>query len=184
MCHDRVMVNYSYVAFQPLRETLRVSSTILLLWGNYKIVWRELEDRCGELLLRAMWLTTKCAMFILTLLSIFYLVLGIALAILWLDFVNLAVVNDVASKMTSFEVAMNAFYMLFSLLTLVEAGYALTLRTARVHGMTQQVCRCPNTVLIQNTDSDADEGVSVDSRRLHVFEVHHRLWHCRPRGGT
>ena len=126
----------------------------------------------------------KCAIFILTLLSIFYLVLGIALSILWLDFASPSVIADVASRKTSLEVAMNAFYMVFSLLTLVEAAYALTLRTVRVHGMAQQVCFCPNTVLLRNADTGADKGVPLGSRCLYVSQVHHDIWHGRPRRGT
>jgi len=139
MCHDRTMVNYNYLVFLPLREIFRISSTILLLWGNHAVIWRELQDRFSRPLQRAMWFTSKCGIFILTFLSIFYLVLGLALPILWLDFPRPTVIVEIASKKNSIEVAMNAFYTVFSLLTLVEAAYALTLRTVKVHGMSQQV---------------------------------------------
>ena len=137
MCHDRTMVNYSYLVFLPLREIFRISSTILLLWSNHAVIWRELQDRLNRPLQRSMWFTSKCGICILTFLSIFYLVLGLALPILWLDFPMPTVIVEIANKKNSFEVAMNAFYTIFSLLTLGEAAYALTLRTVKVHGMSQ-----------------------------------------------
>ncbi|KAK0646945.1 hypothetical protein B0T16DRAFT_391283 [Cercophora newfieldiana] len=138
MCFDKVAVKYSYVVFLPIREVPRVASTVLLLWGTYLVVWKELEDKFSRPFQKAMWFAAKCGIFIMSLLSIFYVVLDLALSITWLDFVNVTVINGIASKRTSFEVAMNAFYMLFSLLTLAEAVYALTLQTVRVHGTAQR----------------------------------------------
>jgi hypothetical protein len=86
-----------------------------------------------------MWFTAKCGIFVVSLLSIFYVILNLSLSSVWLSFVNVTVINDIVSKRTSFEDSMNAFYMLFSLLTLTEAIYALTLQTARVHGSAQRV---------------------------------------------
>jgi hypothetical protein len=139
MCVDTLAVRYSYVVFLPIREVFRVASTILLLWGTYLVVWRELEDRFSTSHQGVMWFAAKCGIFVMSLLSIFYVVLHLALSGVWLAFVSLGVINDIASKRTSFEIAMNAFYMLFSLLTLVEAVYALTLQTVKVHGMAQRV---------------------------------------------
>jgi hypothetical protein len=140
MCFDTVAVKYSYVVFFPIREMPRVASAVLLLWGTYLVVWKELEDKFTSPWQGAMWFAAKFGIFIMSLLSIFYVILNLALSSAWLHFVNVTVINGIASKRTSFEVAMNAFYMLFSLLTLVEAIFALTLQTVRVHGAAQRVC--------------------------------------------
>jgi len=139
MCFDKMAVNYGYVVFFPMREFPRVASTVLLLWGTYLVMWKELEDKFSSSWQRAMWFPAKCGIFIVSLLSIFYVILNLALSSAWLYFVNVVVINDIAQKRTSFEVAMYAFYMLFSLLTLGEAVYALTLQTVKVHGTAQRV---------------------------------------------
>jgi len=81
MRHDRAVVKYTYVVFLPLREALGIISTILLLWGNYIVIWRELEDMISAPLRGAMWFGAKCGIFILTLLSILYLVLRLSLGL-------------------------------------------------------------------------------------------------------
>jgi len=139
MCFDKVAVKYSYVVFYPIREIPRVASTLLLLWGTYLVAWKEIQDKFSSPWQRAMWFTFKCGIFVMSLLSIFYVNLNLALPSAWLHFVNITVINDIAYKRTSFEVAMNVFYMLFSLLTLAEAIYALTTQTVRVHGRPQRV---------------------------------------------
>ncbi|KAK1756309.1 hypothetical protein QBC47DRAFT_184507 [Echria macrotheca] len=150
MCNNEVPVNYSYIVFLPIREIFLVAATNLLLWGNYAVIWKELQDRFSPPLRGIMWFTAKFGMFVISFLSLLYLVLELALSVTWLSAVSLSVIADIASTRASLEISIYALRMIFSLLTLCVAAYALIFRTVKVHGMIQHT-RIPLLVLLAAT---------------------------------
>ncbi|KAK3324534.1 hypothetical protein B0T19DRAFT_232064 [Cercophora scortea] len=132
--YDGRAVKYGYIIIAPIWESFRVTSTILLLWGTYTVVWKELEDHFSPRQQGIWWFAAKFALFIVALMSIFYVVLYLALSVVWMEFFSLNVIADIATKRTGFEIAMTAFFMVFGLLTLAEATAALVIGAVKVHG--------------------------------------------------
>ncbi|KAK3687820.1 hypothetical protein B0T22DRAFT_479103 [Podospora appendiculata] len=132
--YDGRAVKYGYIIIAPIWESFRVTSTILLLWGTYTVVWKELEDHFSPRQQGIWWFAAKFALFIVALMSIFYVVLYLALSVVWMEFFSLNVIADIATKRTGFEIAMTAFFMAFGLLTLAEATAALVIGALKVHG--------------------------------------------------
>ncbi|KAK3943368.1 hypothetical protein QBC46DRAFT_307422, partial [Diplogelasinospora grovesii] len=132
--YDLRSVVYGYILLAPVWESSRVTSTVLLLWGTYTVVWKELENRFTPREQGRWWFAARVALFVVSLMSIFYVALYIALSVVWMEFFSLNVIADIASKRTAFEIAMTAFFFAFGLLTLVEATYALIIRAVTVHG--------------------------------------------------
>jgi len=139
MRHYHTPVPYSYILAGPLSDLFRISSTVLLLWGTYTVVWKELEDQFTIWKQGVWWFAAKFLIFVVTLMAIFYAVLGIALSAVWLEFFSLNAIADIAGKRTDFEMAMAAFFFIFGLLTLVEATVA-RLHSYVVHGQFEWVC--------------------------------------------
>ncbi|KAK3319153.1 hypothetical protein B0H66DRAFT_533655 [Apodospora peruviana] len=142
-------VQYGYIMWAPVWELFRITSTVLLLWGTYTVVWKELEDQFSVQQQKLWWLAAKFAVFVVTLMSIFYVVLYIALSAIWLEFYSLNAIADIATKRTQFEVAMTCFFMVFSLLTLVEATAVVWVQAVRVHGQIQWLSNANPSALLQ-----------------------------------
>jgi len=122
-------VRYTYIILPPMTEFLRIIATMFHLWGAYAVVWNELQPRFDKSVQGKWWFAAKCVFFLVGLASFFYLILYLALAVVWLKFSTLNVIDDVATKRTGFEIAMTAFFFAFSLLTLL-AG-AVTMKTSK-----------------------------------------------------
>ncbi|GAB1320804.1 hypothetical protein MFIFM68171_11014 [Madurella fahalii] len=131
---QRASVAYSYIVFVTLIESLRVLSAIIFAWGNYKVVWVEVETRFDEIWQGRLWTAAKLALFVVSLVSIFYAVLYVALAGAWLDFLSLNSIADIATKRTSFEVATAALLTVFALLAFGSAYYAVRYQSRKVDG--------------------------------------------------
>ncbi|KAH6970604.1 hypothetical protein BKA56DRAFT_596646 [Ilyonectria sp. MPI-CAGE-AT-0026] len=133
--HDKnCKVVFGYVLFLPVWEFFHVASTIMILWGTYKIVWNELKGRFTEKQQRMWWFGGKCAIFLVCMVSLFYTILYLALSIAWMEFVSLNTIADVATKRTQFEIAMAAFFFAFSLLTAGTATVAIVWGSSRIDG--------------------------------------------------
>lgn len=125
--YDGRAVGYGYILLIPIWEFFYVGSTIFILWGTYTIVWKELRERFSGLTRShqiAWWFVGNFALFILCMVSLFYVILFIALASIWLKFSSLNAIDDVATKRNGFEIAMHAFFFVFSLITSGAAAVA------------------------------------------------------------
>lgn len=131
---QRASVAYGYIVFVTLIESLRVLSAVIFAWGNYKVVWVEVETRFDEIWQGRLWTSAKFVLFVVSLVSIFYAVLYVALAGAWLDFLSLNSIADIATKRTSFEVATAALLTVFALLAFGSAYYAIRYQSRKVDG--------------------------------------------------
>ena len=80
------------------------------------------------------WLAAKAAIFIVFLVSFYFVVLNIATRVVWLEFYSLNVIADVATKRNSFEMAMTVFFVIFGLITIAAAVATFYLRARRNTG--------------------------------------------------
>ncbi|KAM5343200.1 hypothetical protein ACJ41O_014166 [Fusarium nematophilum] len=119
MHYDARPVVYGYLVVLPFCESLRITSTILLLWGTYTFVWAQIRGNFQREHL--WWVAAKFAVFLVCMVSFFYWLLYFALAIVWVNFSSLNIIDDVATKRTNFELAMTGMYLGFSLLIVVAA---------------------------------------------------------------
>lgn len=131
---QRVSVGYGYIVWLTLIEALRVLSAVIFAWGNYKIFWVEIEIWFDEARQARLWLAAKIALFLVSLVSIFYAVLYLALAGVWLNFGSLNSIADIATKRTHFEVATAWLLTGFAALGLGAAGYALGPQAKKFEG--------------------------------------------------
>lgn len=127
-------MSYGYVVFLTLIESLRVLSAIFFAWGNYKVVWVEIETRWDHVWQGYLWTAAKVGLFLVSLVSIYYIFLYVALAGVWLDFRSLNSIADIATKRTQFEIATAALLTVFALLTFGTALYAIRYQARKVDG--------------------------------------------------
>lgn len=121
MHYDRVSVSYVYTIVDPLAEISRVASTILLLWGSWSILWVERADRYTPKA-QAIWsISANLAVFVVILVSLFYAALNLALSVVWLRFLSLNIIDDIATKRNRFKVAMSVGYVLLGAVVLLGA---------------------------------------------------------------
>ena len=125
---------YGYIIFLTLIESLRVLSAVIFSWGNFRVVWVEIETRTNEFWQRWLWVAAKVTLFLVSLVSILYALLYLALAIVWLEFRSLNSIADIATKRTSLEVSMAALLTAFSLLTLGALWHAIGTQARKVDG--------------------------------------------------
>ncbi|KAH7176554.1 hypothetical protein EDB81DRAFT_940453 [Dactylonectria macrodidyma] len=131
---DNLKVTFGYILFLPILEFFHVGSTVLTLWGTYEIVWKEIEGRFTERHQGIWWFAAKCVNFLVCMVSLFYTILYLALAIVWMEFVSLNIIADVATKRTQFELSMAALFCGFSLLAVSAAAAAIVWGSARIDG--------------------------------------------------
>lgn len=111
----------------------------MILWGTYKIVWNELDGRFTEKQQGIWWFGGKCAIFLVCMVSLFYTILYLALSIVWMEFVSLNTIADVATKRTQFEISMAALFFGFSLLTVGTATVAIVWGSSKIDGRIRKV---------------------------------------------
>lgn len=142
---QRGTLPFGYVLFEPVVKTVLVTSTIWYLWSTYKIIWRELKQRFEgrKKAQRNWWLAAKLTIFVVGLVSFYYVVLHIATAVAWLDFLSLNVIDDIASKRNGFELAMTTFFAVFGLLTTVAAIVTIITEASKREGGWAKVKHVP-----------------------------------------
>jgi hypothetical protein len=123
--YEEQSLPFGYVIVGPIFEAARITSTVIFLWATYTIVWKELEYRFNDRPQKIWWPLAKCALLLAGLVSIFAVVLQFSLAIVWIQFLSLNIIADVATKRTKFEISMTAFFSAFGLLTLVATSWTL-----------------------------------------------------------
>jgi hypothetical protein len=132
--YDQRAVSYGYIFVLPIFETSRVASSVYYLWGNYIVVWRELEDRFPRKTQGHWWFAAKFAIFIVGLVSTYYVILYIAQAGVWVEFLSLNTIADIATKRTGFEITMTAFFFIFGLITSAAASASLLWKARTIDG--------------------------------------------------
>src|SRR5262249_16909871 len=113
--YDQIAVSFGYVLFSPLAEIPHVPSTILFLSRTYRVIWGDIKKNANfRRVIRkrplTWWLAAKIALFLVILLSLYYITLSVAAAAVWVRFYSLNVIADVATKRSSFALATYAFY--------------------------------------------------------------------------
>lgn len=131
---QRASVVYGYIIFLTLIESLKVFSAVIFAWGSYKIVWVEIQIFFDLKWQGYLWMAAKVGLFLVSLMSIFYAVLYVALAGVWLDFRSLNSIADIATKRTSFEVATAGLLAAFAGLAFGNAVWAVVRKAAEVDG--------------------------------------------------
>ncbi|KAF7556184.1 hypothetical protein G7Z17_g1669 [Cylindrodendrum hubeiense] len=137
--YDTLKVAFGYILFIPVWEFFHVLSTIFILWGTYAIVWKELDGRFTEKQQKICWLAAKVAILVVCMVSLFYTILYLALSIIWMEFVSLNTIADVATKRTQLELSMAALFFGFSLLTAGTAAVAIIWGSTKIDGKTRVV---------------------------------------------
>ena len=82
----------------------------------------------------AWWLAAKIAIFLVGLISFYYVVLNIATAVVSLKFLSLNIIADVATNRHSFELAMTAFFTVFGILPIFAAVATIFFRARTREG--------------------------------------------------
>ncbi|KAF6797594.1 hypothetical protein CSOJ01_12912 [Colletotrichum sojae] len=98
------------------------------------VVWRDLEPRFNGRTAGYWWLAAQIAIFVVGLVSLFYVVLKLALSIVWMQFLSLNVIGDIATRKRQFEIAMAVFLTVFSFFTLVAATATVLFQAQRTEG--------------------------------------------------
>ncbi|KAI0902959.1 hypothetical protein F4823DRAFT_637149 [Ustulina deusta] len=132
--YSRTSVVYGYIFVLPIFEISRVASTIYHLWGTYVVIWRELEDRFPKRQQGYWWFAARFSIFIVGLVSTYYVALLIAQVGVWVQFLSLNTIADIATKRTGFEITMTAFFVVFGLITLAAACASLLWKAWRIDG--------------------------------------------------
>ena len=128
--YERSPVAYGYVVVDPIAEVARAASTISYLLGTWAVLWHERKTRYSLKQQAVWWFVANLTAFVVILLSIYYVALHLALAVAWLQFLKLNIIDDVATKRNHFKVTMsvaNGILGLFILLGAID-----TYRKARV----------------------------------------------------
>jgi hypothetical protein len=140
MHYDNLAVRYYYIIFLTIWESLRVTSAIFFCWGTYRVIWTDLQPRFEDSHEERRWhqghwwFVAKCAIFLVCLVSIYYVGLYIALGVVWLLFRSLNSIADIATKRTQFEISVAAMLSGFTLLTLTAGTFAFTWRARKYDG--------------------------------------------------
>jgi hypothetical protein len=119
--YDQRSVAYGYIVFLALADWIRVASAIVLVWGTYIVVWKDLEGRFRKNQRGYWWFAAKIAIFLVFLVSFFYVVLYLCLSVVWMEFRSLNSIADIATKRTHFEIATAALLTGFCFLMVIAA---------------------------------------------------------------
>jgi len=103
----------------------RVLSGLILAWSTYKLVWNELEVYFRGPLRNWWWRGAKIFFFFLVFISLYYLVLFLDLAIVWLQFLSLKLIDAIAFRRTQCEIATDVLFVGFGLFTVGAALVAI-----------------------------------------------------------
>ncbi|ETS74569.1 hypothetical protein PFICI_13053 [Pestalotiopsis fici W106-1] len=133
--HTKTSVTFGYILVHPFAEAFGVTSTLLLLWGTFRIIWDELVDRFPSIReQRFWWFAAKFTIFVISLISIYYTALFLALAAAWVRFMSLNTINDIATKRTGFEIAKGSFNFAFTLLVLAASSLTFLWKAKKFEG--------------------------------------------------
>lgn len=146
--YDERSAPLGYIIAVAVWEFTRVGSAILLLWGTYMVTWKDLEPRFEAKAAGHWWLAAQIAIFVVGLVSFFYVVLKLALAIVWMNFLSLNIIGDIATKKRNFEIATAVFLAVFALLTLIAACATFLFRARKLEGQVPKVGAHPYNVEI------------------------------------
>lgn len=121
---QQAYVQYGYILTAPVWETPRIASNIVVLWGTFLVVWRELQGRFRSPMI---WRHVGHTFFlVMWLLALYYIGLFISLVFVWEFFTDTTVIEDIALKLAGFETAFSVFQFLFALFVVcgsILSGY-------------------------------------------------------------
>jgi hypothetical protein len=137
--YRRASVVYGYIFVIPILELFRITSTVYYLWGTYAVIWKELQDRFPNRQRVYWWFAARFSIFVVGLVSTYYVGDNIALAITWVKFLSLNTIADVATKRTQFEISMTAFFSVFGVITLAAACASLLWKALGIDGRVRRV---------------------------------------------
>jgi hypothetical protein len=133
--HTNNSVPFGYILIHPIAEIFGVISTLLLLWSTFRIMWDELVPRFPSIKQqRFWWFAAKFMIFIISLISIYYTALFLALASAWVRFMSLNTINDIATKRTGFEIAKGSFNFAFTSLVLAASSVTFWWKAKKYEG--------------------------------------------------
>ncbi|KAK4640959.1 hypothetical protein QC761_608170 [Podospora bellae-mahoneyi] len=99
-------VKYEYVTARPIYDVFHVTSTLLLVWGTYNVLWKRFGDRKPDSSRqRVWWFVSKSVFFVISLVSVLYLVFYFAFSLVWVKYESLVPVVHFAARGSSFEIA-------------------------------------------------------------------------------
>ncbi|KAF3020979.1 hypothetical protein E8E14_009423 [Neopestalotiopsis sp. 37M] len=128
-------VTFGHILIYPFAEAFGVTSTLLLLWGTFRIIWDEMAERFPPVREKgSWWYAAKVMIFIISLISIYYTTLFLALASAWVGFMSLNTINDIATKRTGFEIAKGFFNFAFASLILVASSATFLYKAKIIDG--------------------------------------------------
>lgn len=127
-------VIYGYVIFGAFWELSRPLSTLFFLWGAHRIVWNEVEHRFTEKQKYNLWLGAKVLMLITFLVIIFYWLLYIAFASVWVRFASLDTIADIGTRWSQFWISMTGLFLGYSILIFATAAATLYQARFRLDG--------------------------------------------------
>jgi hypothetical protein len=127
------MATYTHLVVHPIMRFFRILSALVLVWSTYKLVWNEIEVYFPKSLRIWWWRSAKIFFFFLVFISLYDLVLFVDLAVVWLQFLSLKLIGDIANRRNQCELATNVLFFGFGLLTVGGAVVAI-FRTKRNEG--------------------------------------------------
>ncbi|RSL64289.1 hypothetical protein CEP54_004783 [Fusarium duplospermum] len=133
---DTRPVVYGYILLTPFWEAFHLASTILLIWGTYAILWREIKANSERR--NWWWVSAKFGLFLVFMVSFFQWLLGFSLAVVWMKFYSLNVIADVSDKWMHFELATTGLVFGFCLMIFAAATDAIILRAVKIDGERQK----------------------------------------------
>ncbi|KAK3986462.1 hypothetical protein QBC44DRAFT_140030 [Cladorrhinum sp. PSN332] len=135
MHYEQRRMPFGYILFEPIVQGLQLISTLFFLWGTYGVVWNELQRRFASPRSQGLWwFAAKVTFFLVILVTVYFWILRIATAAVWIRFLSLNVISDVATKRNGFEMAMCFFFSVFSLLTAVAVVATVFFRASMLQG--------------------------------------------------
>lgn len=102
-------VTYSYILFGCFHKIFRILSDIATLWGLSRVIIRY-HTLHGQGLHSALRIPGNILVFV----GVYHLCLNFSLAFSWLSFVDLGVINKIATSAAKFEICFAALYFIFS----------------------------------------------------------------------
>jgi hypothetical protein len=124
---------YGYILAAPVWEIPRIASNIVILWGTFLTVWRELQARYGNSMI---WRRVGSAFYlVMQLLALYYIGLFISLVFVWEFYVDTTVIEDIAQKRAIFETVFSVFQFLFAFFVVcisILSGYFWRLHDRRL----------------------------------------------------
>ena len=119
---QQAYILYGYLLTEPLYETIRLVSNIILLTAMSLLVWKDLNMRLTK---PFVWLYVSNGFsLVLSLLLLFFTGLYIALVVIWIGFSDARGIQDIAHGKLSFELAFVAFQFVFAFFIMAGSAAA------------------------------------------------------------